>query len=143
MDNLDKPKTIENDIVVSLDYTLTVDGEVIDTSQDSEPIQFIQGQGQLIPGLERQLYGMEVGDSKTVVVQPKEGYGEMDPGAFTEVPRREFPPQIPLQPGVELQLTNQDGQENPAMAISQLISTAVLTIVFTVIALWRFRHEEL
>lgn len=111
MDNLDKPKTVENDIVVSLDYTLTVDGEVIDTSQDSDPIQFIQGQGQLIPGLERQLYGMEVGASKNVVVQPKEGYGEMDPGAFTEVPRDQFPPQIPLQPGVELQLTNQDGEE--------------------------------
>lgn len=114
MGDLKKPQAVENDVVVSLEYTLTVEGEVVDSSDGTEPIQFIQGQGQLIPGLERQLYGMEVGDTKSVVIDPQDGYGELDPDAFAELPRGEFPAQIPLEPGVELQLTNQDGEEMQA-----------------------------
>jgi FKBP-type peptidyl-prolyl cis-trans isomerase SlyD len=114
MEKNNQSAVVRDDMVVSLDYTLTVDGEVVDSSRNSDPIQFIQGQGQLIPGLERQLYGMEVGDSKHVVVSASEGYGEQDPGAYADIPRGEFPPQIPLEQGVELQLTNQDGEEMQA-----------------------------
>jgi FKBP-type peptidyl-prolyl cis-trans isomerase SlyD len=114
MENNNQSAVVRDDMVVSLDYTLTVDGELVDSSRNSDPIQFIQGQGQLIPGLERQLYGMEVGDSKDVVVSASEGYGEQDPGAYADIPRGEFPPQIPLEHGVELQLTNQDGEEMQA-----------------------------
>jgi FKBP-type peptidyl-prolyl cis-trans isomerase SlyD len=114
MNRTDKPTSVEDNVVVTMDYTLKVEGEVVDTSQDSEPLQFIQGQGQLIPGLERELYGMEVGDAKDVVVRAAEGYGEEDPAAFADIPRSEFPPQIPLEPGVELQLTNQDGEQMQA-----------------------------
>ena len=64
---------IRDDLVVSLDYTLKVDGAVIDTSENSQPIQFIQGQGHVIPGLERQLYGMTIGESKLIVVHPYRG----------------------------------------------------------------------
>ena len=106
-----KPRVISDDVVVSLDYTLTVDGELVDSSDENEPIQSIQGQGQVIPGLERSLYGMGVGDSKQVVVAASEGYGDEDPEAYADVPRSEFPSQIPLEPGVELQLTNQDGEQ--------------------------------
>jgi FKBP-type peptidyl-prolyl cis-trans isomerase SlyD len=101
---------VEDDKIVTLDYTLTVDGEVIDSSEGSEPIQFIQGKGQIIPGLERELYGMEIGDSKNVTVTAQEGYGEEDPEAFADVPRQQFPPQIPLEPGVEIQLRDEEGQ---------------------------------
>jgi FKBP-type peptidyl-prolyl cis-trans isomerase SlyD len=101
---------VEDDKIVTLDYTLTVDGEVIDSSEGSEPIQFIQGRGQIIPGLERELYGMEIGDSKNVSVTAQEGYGEEDPEAFADVPRQQFPPQIPLEPGVEIQLRDEEGQ---------------------------------
>ncbi len=114
MNQTDKPTSVEDNVVVTMDYTLEVDGEVVDTSQDSEPLQFIQGQGQLIPGLERELYGMGLGESKDVVVKASEGYGEEDPSAFADIPRTEFPPQIPLEPGVELQLTNQDGEQMQA-----------------------------
>jgi FKBP-type peptidyl-prolyl cis-trans isomerase SlyD len=111
MDRENGPDKIEKDVVVSLDYTLTVDGEIVDSSTDSEPIQFIQGQGNVIPGLERQLYGMEVGDSRDVIVSAAEGYGDEDPDAYAEVPRDEFPSNIPLEPGVELVLKNEDGEE--------------------------------
>jgi FKBP-type peptidyl-prolyl cis-trans isomerase SlyD len=101
---------IRDDLVVSLDYTLNVDGAVIDTSENSQPIQFIQGQGHVIPGLERQLYGMTIGESKLLVVPPAEGYGEVDDNAYASVPRDQFPSDIPLEIGVALQLRDQRGE---------------------------------
>ena len=103
------PEQIADDVVVSLDYTLTVDNEVVDTSEDSEPIVFLQGHGNIIPGLEQALYGLAVGDQKEVVVQPADGYGELDPEAFADVPRKEFPPQIPMEVGIELQMRDKSG----------------------------------
>jgi FKBP-type peptidyl-prolyl cis-trans isomerase SlyD len=93
-----------------MDYILTVDGQVIDTSEGSEPIQFIQGQDQIIPGLERELYGMKVGEDKNVMLSPKDGYGEVDPEDGMDIPRSEFPPEIPLDPGTGVQLKTQEGE---------------------------------
>ena len=102
---------IGDDMVVTLDYTLIVDGEIIDSSIGSQPIEFIQGHGQIIPGLERELYGLALGDGKDVVVTATDGYGDRDPNAVADIPRDQFPSQIPLKPGVELQLRGQDGEE--------------------------------
>jgi FKBP-type peptidyl-prolyl cis-trans isomerase SlyD len=104
-----KPTHVAKDIVVSLDYTLRVDGVVVDTSEKSEPIQFIQGHGHIITGLENQLYGMRVGEQKQVSVSASDGYGEVDKSAFADIPRDEFPPDIPLKTGIGLQLRDQDG----------------------------------
>jgi FKBP-type peptidyl-prolyl cis-trans isomerase SlyD len=109
LSTINPPSNIEDDVVVSMDYQLTVDDEVIDTSEGSEPIQFLQGHGNIIPGLERALYGLAAGDKKDVVVEAAEGYGELDPDAYAEVPRSEFPPQIPLEVGIELQLKDKSG----------------------------------
>lgn len=109
MKSQETPKQVADDVVVSLDYTLKVDGEVIDSSEDSGPIEFIQGKGQIIPGLERELYGMNSGETKHVVVTAKDGYGELDPEAVKDIPRSEFPPDIPLKPGVELEVRDLDG----------------------------------
>jgi FKBP-type peptidyl-prolyl cis-trans isomerase SlyD len=110
MSTAHKPVQISDGKVVTLHYTLKVDEEVVDTSEGREPIQFIQGKEQIIPGLEAELYGMESGDSKQVVVEPKDGYGEIQPEAGLEVPKDEFPEEIPLDPGTELQLRNQNGE---------------------------------
>jgi FKBP-type peptidyl-prolyl cis-trans isomerase SlyD len=104
------PTSIADDIVVSLDYTLSVDNEVIDTSDGAEPIQFLQGHGNIIPGLEQALYGLAKGDRKEVVVSAADGYGELDPEAYADVPREEFPPQIPMEVGIELQLKDKSGE---------------------------------
>jgi FKBP-type peptidyl-prolyl cis-trans isomerase SlyD len=103
-------RTVGDNDVVSLEYTLTVDGEVVDSSEGHGPIEYIQGRGQIIPGLEKEVYGMAVGESKEVAVAPAEGYGEEDPNAFVEVPRSEFPPEIPVEVGTPLQLRDQQGQ---------------------------------
>jgi len=110
MNALAGPVTIIDDVVVALEFTLTVDAEVVDTSDGDEPIRFIQGQGQIIPGLEKALYGMAMGERKELAIPPKEGYGEHDPGAYTDIPRAEFPSEIPLEPGVELELKNKTGE---------------------------------
>ncbi len=109
MTDKNSPTQVADDVVVSLDYTLTVDGEVLDSSEGNEPIEFIQGHGHIIPGLEQALYGMGVGECKSVVVSAADGYGEVDPNALLDVPRSEFPPNIPLEPGVELQVRDNDG----------------------------------
>ena len=109
MTNQDASLVVKKDLVVSLDYKLEVDGEVIDTSEQ-DPIQFLQGHGEIIPGLEKELYGMKVGDHKEVVVSASQGYGELDPEAFAEIPRTEFPKDFPLEPDVEVQLRDEDGE---------------------------------
>ena len=101
---------IQDDTVVSLEYTLQVEGEIVDSTGEDEHIQFIQGYGQIIPGLERQLYGMSSGESKEVTVPPEEAYGVLDEDALGTVPRDEFPPDMPLEKGVGLQLRDQDGE---------------------------------
>jgi FKBP-type peptidyl-prolyl cis-trans isomerase SlyD len=82
MNDTQNPKEVVEDSVVTLEYTLTVNGEVIDTSEGSQPIQFIQGQQQIIKGLEDELYGMGIGDSKEVLVGP---------GRFCRYPARAIP----------------------------------------------------
>lgn len=100
---------VDNGKVVSMHYTLHVDGRVVDTSEGGEPLQFIQGMGHIIPGLEHELYNMQVGESKSVTVPPKEGYGETDATAFMDVPREAFPDNVPMEKGTELELRDQAG----------------------------------
>lgn len=109
-----KPETIDDGVVVTLDYTLTVDDEIIDTSEDSEPIVFLQGAEMVVSGLEKALYGLKAGDEKEFSVTPVEGYGEFDTEAIAEIPKEEFPEEIPLEPGVELLMTDEDGEEQEA-----------------------------
>jgi FKBP-type peptidyl-prolyl cis-trans isomerase SlyD len=102
--------TIQDGQVVTLDYHLRVDGEIIDGSDEAGPIEYLHGYGQIVTGLENALYGMSVGQSKQVEVQPAEGYGEVDPEDYAEIPHSEFPDEIPLEVGVELQLRDDDGE---------------------------------
>jgi FKBP-type peptidyl-prolyl cis-trans isomerase SlyD len=103
--------TVADDMVVSLDYTLRLDdGEIVDTSTGEEPLEFLQGRGQIIPGLEQALYGMAVDDEKDVVVEAADGYGERDPEAVEEVAHDVFPPDMTLNPGMGLRMRDASGK---------------------------------
>lgn len=105
--------TVADELVVSLDYILRLDdGEVIDSSSadDGEPLVFLQGQGDIIPGLEQALYGMAVGEEKEVVVSPAGGYGEHDPDAFELVEHDVFPPDLTLEVGMALRMRDGSGE---------------------------------
>lgn len=114
----EQEQTVQDNVVVSMDYELTVDGEVTDKSQPGDPLQYIHGVGQLIPGLEKEMYGMKVGESKEVVVSPEDGYGEEDEAAYADIPSSEFPDNIPLEEGVTILLRDEDGNEQGATIVS-------------------------
>ena len=103
-----EPTEVANDLVVAIEYELTVDGEMIDSS-DEGPLEYLHGHANIIFGLEKELTGMKIGESKKVEVSPEEGYGELDPEAVLEVPRTEFPDDVPLEPGIELEITDDEG----------------------------------
>src|SRR3989338_1595650 len=101
---------IQDNLDIGLEYTLTVDGSVVDTTEGRGPFHYVHGQGQLIPGLERELTGLHVGDSKEVAVRPADGYGEVDPAAFVEVPKEQLPKDVAPTVGMVLQGVNPDGR---------------------------------
>jgi FKBP-type peptidyl-prolyl cis-trans isomerase SlyD len=105
---------VDDGQVVAMHYTLHVDGEMVDTSKGAEPLQFIQGMGHIIPGLERQIYDMQVGESKRLSIEPQDGYGEMDIEAFMDVPCDSFPGEIPMEVGTQLELKDKSG--HPSIA---------------------------
>ncbi len=101
---------IGDGVVVSLDYTLRLDdGSVVDSSEDA-PLEFIQGQGAIIAGLERALYGMNIGEEKDVVVAPEEGYGEFNSELLETLPRSVFPKDIELEEGMGLRMRTPAGE---------------------------------
>ncbi len=82
---------IAKDAVVTIDYTLTdEEGTVLDSSEGHEPLAYIHGVGNIIPGLERALEGRSAGDSLKVSVQPEDGYGERNDALTQVVPRERF-----------------------------------------------------
>lgn len=81
---------IRNGARVKLHYTLKVDGEVVQSTAGSEPLTFVQGSGQILPGLEKELEGLNEGDKKEVKLPPESGFGERDPEALHKVSRSAF-----------------------------------------------------
>ncbi len=106
--------TVEHGVVVSMEYTLHVEGELLDSSKEQGPLQFLAGYGNIIPGLENEMMGMKIGDSKDVTVQPADGYGEIDDQAIMQVPRQDFPKDMPLDEGTELNVRDNDGNQKYA-----------------------------
>jgi FKBP-type peptidyl-prolyl cis-trans isomerase SlyD len=100
--------------VVDLDYSLHLgDGEVVDRSELGEPLSYLHGEGEIVPGLESALEGLGVGDQRKVVVDPANGYGVHDPDGVQKVPREAFPPGFEPQPGMELTAQSPAGDEVP------------------------------
>lgn len=88
-------------------------GEVFDTSEGRDPIEFTIGGGQIIPGFEKGVTGMAVNESKTINIPSAEAYGERHEQMIQQVPKTQLPPEI--QPEVGMQLTSQgpDGKQMP------------------------------
>jgi len=109
---------VADDLVVTMDYSLTVEGEIVDSSEEDGPIEFLHGYGNIIPGLEAHLGGLAIGESLQVSVAAKDAYGEFDPEQVVDVPLDEFPEEICVEPGVELEMKDQDGD----MLFARIIS---------------------
>ncbi len=95
---------IKKDSVVAIDYTLKNDkGDVIDTSKDMGPLEYIHGYGNLIPGLEKELEGKKAGDKLTVSIKPEDAYGEVSEELIIEVPRANFEVDAPIEVGMQFE----------------------------------------
>ena len=105
--------------VVEINYTLTNNkGDVIDSSNGTEPMTFIQGKENIIPGLEKEMAGKKVGDSFKVTVGPEDGYGPRYEEMIQSIPKEQFGPDAPnIQVGMQFQLEGSNGQEVLVTAI--------------------------
>lgn len=96
--------------VVSFSYTLSDDGgNTLEKTESGEPMQYLHGHQNIIPGLESQLEGMDIGDTKKVSVKPSDGYGEFDQNLVFKVPRENFPQGVEITPGMEFQTQTEAG----------------------------------
>ncbi len=103
--------TVADNQVVSIEYELTEAGgsEILDSNKGHGPLEFITGKGQIIPGLERQLYGLEKGESADIKVPASEAYGEYNPEAVDTLPKEQFAG-LDLKEGMQLYGQSEDGQ---------------------------------
>lgn len=101
---------IERGRVVSVHYTLRDEGgAMIESSDGREPLAYLHGYGQLIPGLEKALDGSSAGERKAVTVPPRDAYGDKDENAVIRASKDDFPTGLELAPGVEVQADTPDG----------------------------------
>jgi len=110
---------------VQFSYSLTVNGQEIDNSEKSGPIEYTHGDTSILAGLQKKIKGLRAGDEKTVVLSPEEGYGSINPQAFRQLPRDSFPENLELRVGIMLMLENNEGRKFPAI-VAQLTEEAVV-----------------
>ena len=113
------PETIANDVVVTIEYTLkNGTGEVLDTSVGDEPLTYLQGHDNIVPGLENALAGKKVGDIVTIAVPPEEGYGVRDPAGTRQIERDAFPEGADLQVGMQFSAELEDEEVVPLWVVA-------------------------
>ncbi|MHC4945750.1 MAG: FKBP-type peptidyl-prolyl cis-trans isomerase [Planctomycetota bacterium] len=81
---------IKKDSKVTIHYALSIQGVELESSKGGEPLEYVHGGGQIIPGLEESLEGLKAGEKSVVTVSPDKGYGEHNPDAVQQVPKSAF-----------------------------------------------------
>jgi len=117
---------IEKGKKVKFDYKLTVNGQIIDSSEKRGPIEYVHGQGTIIKGLEKRMEGLKVGDKQKIVVPAEEAYGKVNPEAFKEVPKSDLPKDINVQKGQMLEVKDNTGRMFPVMVSEVKEQTIVI-----------------
>jgi FKBP-type peptidyl-prolyl cis-trans isomerase SlyD len=108
-----KAAVVADGKTVKVDYTLTVDGKVVDSSKGRAPMEFTEGVHQVIPGFEKAVMGMKAGQKKSFTVKPEEGYGLVNPKAFKEISKKELPAGATPKAGMVLFAQAKDGRKIP------------------------------
>lgn len=104
---------IQEGSTVTVHYTLTVAGDIVDSSVGKEPVRFQAGLNQLIPGFEKAVMGMKAGEKKSFDVAPEEGYGPINPESLKEIPRDRLAPDIKPESGMTLYAKGENGENIP------------------------------
>ena len=119
---------VKDGSVVSLQYTLSgEDGKTIESNKGKEPLKYTHGNHQIVPGLEKNLAGMKMGEEKRVKVIPEDGYGPVDPKGFQEFPKEKIPTEA-LKVGTLLVARGPQGQKVPVRVHEIKEKTVVLDL---------------
>lgn len=119
--------TITAGKVISIHYTLRdEDGDVLDSSAGGQPLSFLHGAGNIVPGLERQLTGKQVGDKLAAVVPPDEGYGMPQGPGPQPVPRSAFPSDIEVESGLQFMARGPGGEAIPLWVVEVVDETVLV-----------------
>ncbi len=107
--------TIKEGDNIAVHYTGTFeDGEVFDSSRERDALAFTVGAGQMIKGFDKAVMGMKIGETTNITLPPEEAYGESNKDMIFDMPRANFPAEMELEVGMQLQLADQQGQPIPA-----------------------------
>jgi len=105
-------KTVKADDTVKVHYKGSLeDGQVFDTSENRDPLQFTMGTGQLIPGFENAVLGMSVDDVKTINIPFAEAYGSVQEELMQEISKNHLPEDLKVEVGMQLVSKQEDGAE--------------------------------
>ena len=117
---------VANEKVVYIHYTLTnQEGETLDSSSGRDPLGYLHGAGNIIPGLEQALEGKEAGEKLNVSVAPEQGYGERDEALIQQVPRSAFEGVDSVEPGMQFQAQSPHG---PMLVTVTKVETEEVTV---------------
>lgn len=148
------PIKVEDGLVISIAYVLTLeDGEVVDESNADEPLMYLHGAENIIPGLENALTGMSVNEQKKVIVAPEDAYGEYDDDGINEMPRDFFPEDVEVEPGIVLTMKDEDGniydatitdieEDIVTLDFNHPLAGETLTFDVTIVAIREATEEE-
>ena len=112
--------------LVKVNYTLTVNGTVVDSSKEDEPFEFRIGDNQVIPGFEEALMGMRAGEKKSFQVTPEKGYGQEDPRGIQTITRDKLPTDRDPEVGMTLHAKMPNGQTIPVRITEVKVDAVVL-----------------
>lgn len=108
--------TIGPGVKVTLNFAIRLDnGDVVDSTFDSQPASFEVGDGNLLDGFEEVLFGMAAGNRETFIIQPENGFGQHNPSNVQEIPRSEFDPTMELEEGLILSFADAANGELPGV----------------------------
>ena len=101
---------------VTLHFTLKLsDGEVVDTTVERDPATFVVGDGNLLPGFEKALFGLAVGAKDHFLIPPEEGFGRPNPNNVQQIPRDQFPREMELAEGLMVSFADAKNAELPGV----------------------------
>lgn len=118
---------VKENNTVKVNYTGKLsDGQIFDTSEGREPLEFTLGQGQLIPGFEKGVIDMKLNEKKTITIAKEEAYGDVNPALIQEVSKTDLPQDMTPEVGMGLVSKTQDGRETNLMVVEVKENTIVL-----------------
>lgn len=114
---------------VTLHFAVQLEnGDIVDSNFEREPATFTVGDGNLLPGFEKALFGMFEGDHKTLIIKPEDGFGQHNPNNIQEIPRSQFNPELELVEGLVLSFA--DAQKTELPGVVQTFDNDVVIIDF-------------